>query len=518
MTKAVEITDTKNQMFGHPKGLFYLFFAEMWERFSFYGMRALLIMYMTQELLYSDVKSFGVYAAYGSILYATPLIGGMLADKIMGYRNAILMGGLLMTVGHFTMSIETPVFFYGSLALIMIGNGFFKPNISSMVGALYENQNDKRESGFTIFYLGINLGSTIAPLLCAWLGIEYGWHYGFGAAGVGMLLGLITFYRGTISGVFGAIGIAPISSKLEIKSVKLNYNLVIGTLSFASIPLFASLIYYNEYEHYLVWLVTITVTILMVNIMRKVTKSERQRLYVVSYFIGLTTVFWAIYEQAGSSLTLFASRNVNLILINAPQTNSLNAGFIMLLAIPFSLLWKFLNDRNKNFSSAIKFGIGLILLGVGYLVFAYSATQADSNAHVPMLFLIIGTLVYTIGELFLSPVGLSKASELSPAKYAAFIMGMWFLSSFYGHFIAGKIAKLTASTSEISGFGNAALDGVIQSITGLSPSSATELGNGFSQLFQYVSAYGLFGITAILVGIFAILVSPIVKRGMNGVL
>ena len=195
-------TQPSSTIGGHPPGLFYLFFAEMWERFSFYGMRALLILYMTKQLLYSDEMSFGIFAVYGSLVYATPLIGGMLADRIIGYRRAIIFGGILMAMGHFMLAIEHPFFFYTSLGLLIVGNGFFKPNISSLLGELYDKDDVRRDSGFTIFYLGINLGGWAAPLLCAWLAEVYGWHFGFGLAGLGMLAGLVFFYRGLSKQVF----------------------------------------------------------------------------------------------------------------------------------------------------------------------------------------------------------------------------------------------------------------------------------------------------------------------------
>ena len=187
------VSDTR---FGHPKGLFYLFFAELWERFSFYGMKALLILYMTKQLLFSDDMSIGIFAAYMSLVYVTPVLGGIIADHYIGYRKAIFLGGILMALGHFFLTIELPVFFYGSLALIIVGNGFFKPNISTFVGALYNEEDKRRDAGFTIFYMGINIGGAVAPLLCAWFAEVYGWHYGFMLAGIGMLLGLlITYFR-----------------------------------------------------------------------------------------------------------------------------------------------------------------------------------------------------------------------------------------------------------------------------------------------------------------------------------
>jgi len=204
-------------MLGHPRGLFYLFFAEMWERFSFYGMRALLMLYMTSDLFkelaaasgdaVAEAKAIGIYAAYGALVYTTPVLGGRIADKLIGYRKSIMLGGILMALGHFVLAIEHPVFFYTALALLIVGNGFFKPNISSMVGNLYKEGDQRRDAGFTIFYMGINVGAWLAPLLCGWLGESYGWHYGFGLAGIGMMAGLFTFWSGQKSGVFGDIGL-----------------------------------------------------------------------------------------------------------------------------------------------------------------------------------------------------------------------------------------------------------------------------------------------------------------------
>ncbi|MCH2223215.1 MAG: oligopeptide:H+ symporter [Crocinitomicaceae bacterium] len=504
------------QLFGHPKGMFFLFFAELWERFSFYGMRALLVLYMTTQLLYSDEMSLGVYAAYGSLVYATPLIGGMLADRILGYRKAIILGGILMAIGHIMMTVETPFFFYMSLAIVIVGNGFFKPNISSLVGSIYEGQEEKREAGFTIFYLGVNLGGMLAPLMCAWVGLNYGWHYGFGLAGLGMILGIVFFLRGTRSNLFGEHGKAPKDLLLKTKSEQRQIEVLVLVAALISVPFFAGIIYFHEYEHWLVILVTIAITILLSIIMKNVSKVERQRLSVVVYFTVLATVFWAIFEQAGSSLTLFADRNVNLIGLNAAQTNSINSFFIMLLAIPFSILWTFLTRKGKNPSSPVKFAFGLILLGVGYLTFGLSAYHSDANAHVPMFYLILGTFIYTIGEMFLSPVGLTKATELSPVKFSAFIMGLWLLASFYGHFFSGQIAKLTAIGNG-DGMRLGSLEFVINIFTGLTPEKVEGMPDGFKQLYQYVSIYTLFGVIAIGVGAFALIISPIIRKKMHGI-
>lgn len=504
------------QFLGHPKGLFYLFFAELWERFSFYGMKAMLIMYMTQQLLYSDTMSFGIFAAYGSLVYATPPIGGMLADRILGYRKAIIWGGILMAVGHITMAIEHPVFFYGSLALIIVGNGFFKPNISSFVGAIYQGQEEKKDAGFTIFYLGINVGGMLAPLLCAWLGAAYGWHYGFGLAGLGMLVGLVVFQRGIKDQVFGEKGRVP-DVNMNPSGIKLKITLT-KVLSVLTVPLFALVVAYYEIEHYLMTALLIGIIFILIKIALEVSSVERQRLFIATYFTLLATLFWAIFEQAGSSITLFADRNVNLQWMNASQTNSINSAYIILLCIPFSILWTFLSKLNKNPNTAIKFGIGLILLGIGFLTFAFSGHHADQLAQTPMFYLLVGYFIYTVGEMFISPIGLSKITELSPIKYASFIMGVWFLSSSYGHFFAGKIAQLTtAEGASGSWFQKGVADQLVEIITGLSYQTSQNMEIPFQQLYSYVSTYAMVGLFSISIGIVAMLISPIIKRMMHGI-
>lgn len=505
-------------VFGHPKGLFYLFFAELWERFSFYGMRALLVLYMTKHLLYDDDMSFGIFAAYMSLVYVTPMIGGILADKLLGFRKAIILGGVLMALGHFFLTIETPLFFYGSLGLIIVGNGFFKPNISSFVGDLYHKDDSRRDAGFTIFYMGINIGAAIAPLLCAWFAETYGWHYGFVLAGIGMVLGLLTFNRGIKKDVFENKGLVTNPELYSRKTAGISNGKLVTIGAFLSVPIFALIIKYNQFEHYLVWVVSAFLVGYITLIITKVSAIEKKRLLVVVYFTSLYTLFSAIFEQAGSSLTLFADRNVNLVGMDAAGTNSINAGFIFMLAIPFSLLWTYLSKKKINPNSAIKFGIGLLLLGLGFVVFAYSANSADSLAKTPMLYLVLGYFILTVGELFLSPIGLSKMTELSPLKYIAFIMGVWFSANFYGHFFAGKIAKLTTvSKGETSVFSEGIFSTITETVSGLNPTLIEGKSDAFQQLYSYVSVYASFGTITIIVGIFAIIISPFIKKLMCGI-
>lgn len=506
-------------MLGHPKGLFYLFFAELWERFSFYGMKALLVLYMTKKLLFTDEMSFGVFAAYMSLVYVTPLIGGMLADKFLGFRKAIIIGGVFMVFGHLLLTIEMPLFFYGSLALIIVGNGFFKPNISTFVGSLYAEQDPRRDSGFTIFYMGINIGGALAPLLCALVAEKYGWHYGFILAGLGMISGLLFFYRGLNSNVFGQYGLPPSLKVYNQKVLGLNKGNLIAILALLSVPLFAVGIYLHQYEHFIVWIATFLILAVLTQIYHKASTIEKGRLIVITYITVLMTLFWAVFEQAGSSLTLFADRNVNLIWLSAAQTNSINSLFIILLAIPFSMLWAYLTKINRNPNSAIKSGLGLLFLGLGFIVFALSARDMDTLARTPMLYLLVGYGILTVGELFISPIGLSKMTELSPAKYVSFIMGVFFSSSFFGHYFAGKIANLTAvKNDEVNVFSEGIFGTITTAVTGLNYAEVkTSSVAGLEQLFSYVSVYAGFGVLMALLGLLAILISPIIKKLMAGI-
>ena len=318
--------ENQRTLMGHPSGLFFLFFAELWERFSFYGMRGLLTLYLVSELFkdMADGKevAYEIYAAYGSLVYFTPAIGGMIADRLIGHKNSIMLGALLMCIGHFTMMFEAPVIFYMSLGLLIIGNGFFKPNISSLVGGLYSEGDVRRDAGFTIFYLGINIGAFIAPLLCGWLGEKYGWHYGFGAAGFGMALGMIVFWVGGLLGVYGDQGDQP--EEYRNKSYGgLNVRHIVYILSFLFVPVFAFLVQMNQWNIMegvgllaaLLWALLILVVFYLGYVCFTTDHVTRNRLLVVCVLTLFVTVFWAFFEQAGSSLTLFAEEQVNLVFL-----------------------------------------------------------------------------------------------------------------------------------------------------------------------------------------------------------
>ena len=356
----------------------------------------------------------------------------------------------------------------------------------------------------------------LAPLLCAWLGEAYGWHYGFGLAGIGMLIGLWVFRFGIKQAAFAQEGLPPLSMQ-NSPNPKRQENQV-RIFSVLAVPLFALIIVYHHFESYLMTGLLIGLSLYIFKIAIEVSKAERARLFTAIYFTLLATFFWAIFEQTGSSITLFADRNVNLTFLNASQTNSINSAYIILLAIPFTLLWSWLTKVHQNPSTPVKFGVGLIFLGLGFLCFGYSGHWADELAKTPMFYLLLGYFIYTVGEMFISPIGLSKITELSPLKYASFMMGIWFLSSSYGHFFAGKIAKFTSSENATQmWFQEGAFDQLILALTGYSYETAQTLAPSFQQLYAYLSTYATVGLISVSVGIAALLLSPIIKKMMHGV-
>lgn len=436
-----------------PPQLYMLFFAEMWERFSFYGMRALLILYMTKVFLFSDEAAYGVYAAYGALVYATPFIGGLLADKLLGYRKAVTLGAVLMALGHFAMAgpdifhdniFLRDVFFYSALAFLIVGNGFFKPNISSIVGGLYDEGDPRRDSGFTIFYMGVNLGAFLAPLLCGTIGEMVGWAYGFGLAGVGMLAGLLVFWRGQNS--LEDNGTPPNTELLKKRYLGLSLENLVYLLSFLVVPLFALLVYKNDITEWALYIFGPFVLGYLLYIALSSEKVERERMYVILVLIVFSTMFWAFFEQAGSSITLFTDRNVDRMGAPTSIFQSVNPLFILLFAPLFSALWTNLAGRNKDLSIPTKFALGIFQLGLGFGVFVIGAMLAGDDGMVGLLFLLLGYLLHTTGELCLSPVGLSMVTKLSPKRVVAMVMGAWFLSSAFAHNVGGAIASLTSTT------------------------------------------------------------------------
>ena len=554
---------------GHPKGLFILFFAEMWERFSYYGMRGLLIFFMTQHFLFDDTVAQGQYGAYTSLVYLMPLIGGLLADHLLGTRKAIAFGAILLVLGHLTMGVEgapsqqvlthegkeyafqvkgrmeardariivdgnaytfgaspqggfeikglpegaslpavlpkgtyelsvkqaDPIYkdvFFLALALIIMGVGFLKANISTIVGQLYEQSDPRRDAGFTLYYYGINLGAFWASLLCGWLGTTYGWWAGFGAAGLGMLLGLIVFGLGKpwLEGK----GEPPNPELLKRPALgPINIEWAVYLLGFAGVGLVWLMVQRNEVVGQFLAFGSVLVLLYLVFFMfTRCTFVEAQRLILALILIAASTVFWTLFEQAGSSLNQFAERNTELnimgVSITAAQTQSFNAGFILILAPVFSFIWAALGRVNLDPNPALKFGLALVQAGLGFLVLVWGTQFADGNFKVPLMFLVLTYLLHTTGELFLSPVGLSQMTRLAPVAVGSTIMATWFLASSWAQYLGGFVAQMTA-TETVAG-------------QVLDPQKALQ---------TYVQVFGEIGIWGIGIGLGLIVLSPLLR-------
>lgn len=528
-----------DELFGHPKGLYICFATELWERFSFYGMKYLLLLYVTKYHLFSDGEGLEVLGAYAGLVYTLPVIGGMLADKYLGMRKAVLFGGILLCIGHLLMAVEghqavqyaagtllttdltladgtiiaagTTLtetvkiqdlaalnIFYLALAFIVVGVGFLKPNISTIVGQLYKKGDARRDSGFTIFYMGINVGAFAATIICVYLGETYGWGYGFGAAGIGMLIGLVTF----ITGQKHLKGLAePENPSLLTEKLfgLINREQLIYLTSVLSLSVFWLILQHEP-------VVFITQQILLVAsgiglvayAVLKGSKEEMQQMFVLMTLIASTIIFWALFEQAAGSMTLYADRVVDRTLagieISAGQFGSLNAGFIILLSLPFAGLWVWLDKYNLNPNVPVKFALGIIFAGLGFGALVLGAYYPNEMGKISLWWLVLAYLIHTTGELCLSPVGLSAVTKLAIHRVVGMSMGVWFLATALSETVAMRLAKMAAIDTSAGEVGN------------ISEAVAT-----YSQLFEYLMWLGLG------TGVFLLCISPILKRGMHGV-
>jgi POT family proton-dependent oligopeptide transporter len=615
-------------LFGHPVGLYTLFFAEMWERFSYYGMRALLVLYMIKGFLrLNDGAAYGVYGAYTALVFATPFIGGMLADRLLGSRRAVVLGGLLMAAGHLLMTIENSLAFYTALGLLITGNGFFKPNISTIVGSLYAEGSPKRDGGFTIFYMGINLGGAMSPLICGYVGETLGWHFGFGLATIGMLVGVAVFVAPVrltqVLIAFGAITTAIAMLFLQNNVYQLLANafvavalLVAAAAAFVAlgkgglpaqagappakaaalphwpvyagvavaVPVFALLVQRNQVAGWMLTLFGGAALVWLIFEAVHSPKVERERLYVVLILLFFSLLFWAFFEQAGSSINNFADRNVDRVLearhaeakdvgqhvelrvpletmdpelaklprltqeqlghissqgrpftssdldrlrsgaaagaardrmvidwqilpsnvgmgiggaeVPASLFQAANGIFILLFGLVFTVLWSFLAARGREPSTPVKFSLGLLQLGLGFGALWYGTEVADQRGMVNIVWLLLGLLLHSTGELCISPVGLSMVTKLAPMRIISTVMGAWFLSLAFASFLAGLIAQLT---------GVSATEGAEQVIP---PPTGT--------LHLYGNVFGQIAIVAIGSSLICLALSPLLSRWMHG--
>ena len=463
-------TSQDRAFFGHPRGLSTLFFTEMWERFSYYGMRALLLLYMTAPLAagglgFDAAQGGAIYGLYTSMVYMTALPGGWVADRLIGQRRAVLYGGVLIASGHFSMAIPSLTTFYLGLFLIVIGTGLLKGNVSVIVGQLYGPDDVRRDAGFSIFYMGINLGAFIAPLVCGYLGQQVNWHLGFAAAGVGMVLGLVQYMAGSRHlGDAGAHPASPPSPELMGRArialgVALALVLVVGGGGYTGVvPVSAT------------WIADAAGVFLLVLSLGFFawlfgsgdwTPEERKRLYVIGVLFLAAALFWSVFEQAGSTLNLFADRDTDNVFLGYefPSTwyQSLNSLFIFALAPAFAWLWVKLAARNQEPSSPAKFAFGLVFVGAGFAILIVAAQLAQQGVKVSPLWLVATYLLHTVGEMALSPVGLSAMSTLAPARIAGLMMGVWFLATSLGNFIGGRVAAFYESMALPTLFGAVAI-------------------------------------------------------------
>jgi POT family proton-dependent oligopeptide transporter len=447
------------EVVGHPRGLFVLFYAEMWERFSYYGMRALLVLYLTKFWLFTDSKSTVIYGAYTSLVYITPVLGGYLADRWLGQRKAVLFGGVLLALGHFFMAVEgmhgitdpavkqaDPAInvFWLALALIIVGSGFLKANISVIVGELYSLTDPRRDGAYTIFYMGINVGAGAGSILVGYLGQTVGWRYGFGLAGIGMVAGLLVFVLGKAA--LRGRGEAPEGSNLQARIAGISREWFIYGVGVVSVAVIWGLI---QYQDVIMWFLILGGIVLLGYVLVaafQLERAARDRIFAIIFLIALEPLFWALYEQAGGSFNLYTDRFTARGEVPASLFQAVNPIYIMIFAPILAWLWTALGRRGLEPSTPFKFGLGLVQVGISYLVFVWGA-EAAGPALTPVIFVFLLYLFQTTGELCLSPVGLSAMTRLAPRHMASLIMGAWFYATAGGEFLAGKIGEATGNGS-----------------------------------------------------------------------
>jgi POT family proton-dependent oligopeptide transporter len=458
MSQGAEAAALDKSFFGHPRGLATLFFTELWERFSYYGMRALLVLFMTAEtftsnpgLGFSVGKATAIYGLYTFFVYVLSLPGGWIADQLWGQRKAVFVGGVIIAAGHFSMAVPTTTFFYIGLGLIVIGTGLLKPNVSSMVGDLYPEGGARRDAGFSIFYMGINLGAILGPFLCGLLGEGYNWHWGFSLAGFGMLLGLISYRYGfKFLGSAGELKVDDTDEQLTARSRKF-YGILsaVAAVTVIFVFLMSSGVIAISLEQLASGLggLAVAITVLFfayIIFFGGHTKEEQKKLGVIFWLFLLAALFWSGFEQAGSSLNLFAKDLTDRVMFGweapASTLQLINPFFIVVFAPIFGWLWTWLASRNANPSIPVKFGLGLFGLAAGFFVLSWGAAQATVENPVTPAWLIVTYFLHTAGELCLSPVGLSSMTKLAPKSRVSQMMGIWFVAAAVGNLFAGLLA------------------------------------------------------------------------------
>ena len=476
---------------GHPKGLVTLFFTEMWERFSYYGMRALLVFYLTQHWFFSDAKSNLIYGAYTSLVYVMPVVGGYFADRWLGQRKAVIFGGILLAVGHCVMVVEghggqqdpTINVFWLALALIIVGVGFLKANVSVIVGQLYPLTDARRDPAYTIFYMGINAGAAAGSVLVGYVGQIVGWRYGFGLAGIGMIGGLLVFVAGRKT-LLGR-GEPPNPAWLRQAAGGVKREWWLYAAAFAGVPVIWALIQYQGVIQWLLIVCGIALVLYVLKAAFALERDARDRIFAIIFLIALEPIFWALYEQAGGSLNLYTDRFVDRGAMPASIFQAVEPLYLILLAPVLAWIWTALGRRGLEPSTPAKFGFGMLQVGLSFLIFVFGAKAAGA-ALTPVIFVYLIYLLQSTGELSLSPVGLSAMNRLAPRHLASLIMGAWFYMTAAGEFLAGKIGEATGN------------------------------GNGGQMTKEGTLAiYTEIGWVAVGVGVVVLVVAPLVKRLMH---
>ncbi|SEH40338.1 peptide MFS transporter [Chryseobacterium culicis] len=488
----------------YPRQIWSLFFSEMWERFCFYGMRGMLVFFMISQLNFHEKEANLQYGATQAFVYAFTFVGGLFADKILGFRKSLFWGGLLMIVGSLILATDPHKFFFLGIAFTVVGTGFFKPNISSMVGQLYRPNDSRADAGFSLFYAGINLGALLGGYLCIAIGKgeflstiiteEMRWHIAFGLAAIVMVVSLVNFVF--TQRTLGSIGLQPGHPLAEEKTTPIpkwkEYGVYVLSLVF--VPIIMTMVAKTEYTDYFMWTIGPLTLIYLFYEMSKVTASERKKLWAALVFIIFSIIFWGIYEQSGGSLSIFAAKNLNKDLLGLDPNGVNNSGgafFIIFLAPLIGLLWIWLNKRKIEPNTIIKFGLGFIFLGLGYYVLFATRLFADLQGITSLNFFTLALLIITLGELCLSPIGLSIMTKLSTKNLQGMMMGMWFLASAYGQYVAG--------------------------IIGASLATAKKGSTNYDELITYTDGYKQLGLYAVIAGVVLILISPYVKKLMQEV-
>jgi len=477
---------------GHPRGLLVCAATEMWERFSYYGMRALLVFYLIQHFGLDDDRAFSIYGSYTALVYLAPIVGGGIADRWLGGRKAVILGGLLLVAGHFGIALEGPVhWLYLSLALIVMGVGLLKTSTNSIVGALYQPDDPRRDAGFTSYYMVYNIGGALAPLLCGWLGQTYGWRYGFGLAGVGMLAGLVVFLRGQHHLLGKAEPPDPEGLRLETLGVPREAWIHLGAVALV-IGVWLLLQHQRVVGPLLGVSGALTGLWIVHYALRRCTPVERSRLLACAVLTFFTIGFWALYEQMGSSLNLFADRIVDRAILGyeapASTLQALPSVFVILLAPAFSALWLRLGRRGREPSTATKFTIAMVQLALAFLILALGIAATPAGEKVPLIWFLLNFLLLVTGELCLAPVGISMVSRLAPARIMGVMMGAFLLAYSASNYLAGLIARLTAVPA------------------------GTELLDTIAIRATYQSVFLRLGITALVVGGVLALSVPLLRR------